>query len=136
MAAQISRVLTFLDSCAPTRIKLPSCSTCSSLAWMVVQAADFIEKQGSLVSQFHASALGRVRPGECSFFIAEQLRLDERVWNRRTGHLDPGILGAIGARMQQLGKDFLARPTLALQQNRYRRIRDPFQLLARHGHHG
>ena len=101
-----------------------------------IQAAHFIEKQRSQVRKFHASALGCIRTGEGSLFIAEQLRLDERKWNRRTGHLDPGAFRPIGARMQQLGKDLLACPALPLQQNRDGRIRNTFQLLAGSRHHG
>ena len=38
--------------------------------------------------------------------------------------------------MQELGKNFLAGPALALQQNRDRRVCNTLQLVARGRHHG
>ena len=86
--------------------------------------------------QFHAAALGCICPGECSLFITEEFRLDQRMRNRGAGHLDPGAFGATRVGMQQLGKDLLARPALALQQHRNGRFGNPFQLLASRGHRG
>ena len=57
-----------------------------------IQAADFIEKHGSHMRQFHTAALGGIRPGEGAFFIPEQVRLDQRGGDCGTGHLDPGTL--------------------------------------------
>ena len=53
-----------------------------------VQLADFIEKERAPLGELEASFLRRVRAGERPFFVAEQLRFDEALRQRRAAHLD------------------------------------------------
>ena len=59
-----------------------------------VELADFVEKERAAFRQFEASLLRRVGAGERAFFVAEQLRLDQILRQRRAAHLDERLLGA------------------------------------------
>ena len=57
-----------------------------------VQLADLVEEQRAAVGQLEAPLLGGVRAGERALLVAEQLRLDQVVRQRRAADLDERLL--------------------------------------------
>jgi hypothetical protein len=57
------------------------------------KVADFVEKQRAPFGHFETAFLGGMRAGEGAFLVAEQLRLDEILRQRRAAHFDERLLG-------------------------------------------
>src|SRR5437899_1614963 len=82
------------------------------------ELADLVEKERAPGSELEAARLLPVRSGEGAPFMAEELRLDERFWQRRAIDGDAGAVGATAGIVNRLGHQLLARAALAGQEHR------------------
>ena len=57
--------------------------------------ADLVQKDGAGVGEFELPVLARRSTRERPFFVAEELALQQRFWERRTVDLDEGTLAAV-----------------------------------------
>src|SRR5205807_7622189 len=67
--------------------------------------------------------------GECSFDVAEEFRLDERLGQRRATDGDEGPFAPRALLVNRAGKDFLTRAVLARDENGRVRVGDGARLL-------
>src|SRR5438445_2466537 len=81
------------------------------------ELADLVEKERAPGSELEAARLLPVRSGEGAPFMAEELRLDERFWQRRAVDGDAGAVGATAGIVDRLGHQLLARAALAGQEH-------------------
>src|SRR5712664_290237 len=79
--------------------------------------ADLVEKQRASGGELEAAGLLFVRSGEVAPFMAEELRLDERFWQRRAVDGDAGAVGATAGVVDRLGHQLLARAALTGQEH-------------------
>jgi hypothetical protein len=73
-----------------------------------VEIADLVEKQRAAVRQLEPPFFGGMRARECPLLVAEQLRLDEILRQRRAAHLDERFLGAGGIVVNRVRDQLLA----------------------------
>ena len=79
--------------------------------------ADLVEHQRAAARQLEQADLVLQRAGERALLVAEELRLDQVLRNRRAVDLDERALGAQAAQVQRVGDQFLAGAVLALDQD-------------------
>ena len=91
------------------------------------QVADFVEEQRAAMRQLEASGLAGVRAGERALLVAEQLRLEQRLGNRRAVDGDERAVGAVAERVQRAREELLAGAALPEQQHRRVRRRRAVQ---------
>ena len=82
-----------------------------------VQLADLVEKQRAALGQLEAPFLRRVRAGERAFLVAEQLRFDQILRQRRAADLDERLLGARRVVVDRVRDQLLAGAGFAAQQH-------------------
>src|SRR2546426_967019 len=100
------------------------------------ELADLVEKQRAPGGELEAARLLPIRSGESASFMAEELRLDERFWQRRAVDGDAGAVGATTGIVDRLGHQLLARAALAGQEHGgllRERLRGPLERLAQAG---
>jgi hypothetical protein len=83
------------------------------LEWQL-EVTDLVDEERPAVGLFEDALPGRGRSGEGAFFVAEQLRLDERRRHRRAVEDDEGALDPRALLVEGLGEDLLAGAGLAL----------------------
>ena len=83
-----------------------------------VQLADLVEEQRAALGQLEAALLRRVGAGERAFLVAEQLRLDQILRQRRAADLDERLLRPRRVVVDGVGDQLLAGARLAAQQHR------------------
>src|SRR5437660_775422 len=81
------------------------------------ELADLVEKQRAPGGELEAARLLPLRSGEGAPFMAEELRFDERVWQRRAVDGDAGAVGATAGIVDRLGHQLLARTAPAGQEH-------------------
>jgi hypothetical protein len=87
--------------------------------------ADFIEEQRAAVRLFEAAAPQRIGAGECAFFVAEQLGLQEVGGERRRVERDECLAGARAVSMQRVRHQFLSRAGFTGDEHGHARARQP-----------
>ena len=80
--------------------------------------ADFVEEQHAAVGLLDASRLGADRAGERAALVAEQLRLEELIGQRRAVDRDERPVAAARAVVDEARDDFLAGARLAGEEHR------------------
>ena len=95
-----------------------------------VHVADLVEEQRAAVGPLEAPLLARRRAGERPFLVAEQLRLDQRVGQRRAADLHERLGCALRVVVDRLRDQLLAGARLAADQHRGVGARDLHHLLA------
>ena len=80
--------------------------------------ADLVEKERAAVGQREAPLVTRDRAGERAAFVAEQLRLEDRLGDRRAVHRDERLPGARAQLMHGARAELLAGAALTEQQHR------------------
>ncbi len=125
-----SRTLTLTVSVPPSRSNSRSCSTRSSFT-CVARCTSPISSRNSVPPsrQLEASLLPVLRAGERALFVAEQLRLDQRIGQRRAADLDERLLGAQRVVVDRVGDQLLARAGFAAQRARSCSCARPARLL-------
>ena len=73
-----------------------------------VELADLVEKERAAFGQLEPPLLRRVGAGERALLVAEQLRLDQVLRQRRAAHLDERLFGARRVVVDGVGDQFLA----------------------------
>ena len=94
-----------------------------------VDVADLVEEQRAAFGQLEAALLARVRAGERALLVAEELRFDQRVGQRRAAHLHERLLGAQRVVVDGVRDQLLAGARLAADEHRRVRLRDLRDLL-------
>ncbi len=79
--------------------------------------ADFVEEDRAAVGLLELADLLLGRAGERSLLVAEQLRLDQLLGNRRAVHLDEALAAAQAVAMDRPRDQLLADAALALDQH-------------------
>src|SRR5262245_36898018 len=74
--------------------------------------ADLVEEQRALVGELEEALLVVERPGERAAHVAEELRLEQGLRDRRAVHDDERPLAALAHLVDRPGHDLLARPAL------------------------
>ena len=82
------------------------------------QLADLVEEQRAAVRELELARLARRRAGERALLVAEQLRLEQRLGNRRAVDRDERAVGARAQRVQRAREQLLAGAALAFEQHR------------------
>ena len=82
-----------------------------------VDVANLVEKDGAALRQLEAPLLARVRAGEGALLVAEQLRLDQRVGQRRAAHFHERLLGAQRVVVNGMRNQLLAGARLAADEH-------------------
>src|SRR5207245_3541429 len=95
------------------------------------ELADLVEKQRAPGGELEAARLLLVCSGKGTPFMAEELRLDERFWQRRAVDGDAGAGGSTAGIVDRLGHQLLARAALAGQEHGGLPRSDPRGPLAR-----
>ena len=90
--------------------------------------ADLVEEQHAAVGLFDASGLGRHGAGERAALVAEQLRFEQLIGQRRAVDGDERARAAPRRVVDEAGDDFLAGAGLAGQQHRGLGVRDARRL--------
>ena len=85
--------------------------------------ADFVEEHGALVGLLEQAALLLARVGERAALVAEQLRFEQRLGQRRARDVQERPRRAAAQVMNDLGDQVLARAALARDQHGRRRAR-------------
>jgi hypothetical protein len=99
-----------------------------------VDVADLVEEQRAALRQLEPPLLARLRARERALLVPEELRLDQRVRQRRAADLEKRLLGARGAVMDGVGDELLARPRFAADGHRGVGPRHPRDLLVHLAH--
>ena len=119
LVAATTRTSTCSGAVPPTRSKRFSSSARRILACRAErQVADFVEKQRAAMRQLELAGLARRRAGERALFVAEQLRLEQVLGDRRAVDRDKRSVGARAQRVQRSRKQLLAGAALAFEQHR------------------
>ncbi len=100
------------------------------------QLADLVEEERAAVGLLAHPRVGLRRSGERAAFVAEKLALDERRGDRPAVEDDERAGGARARAVDGLGDDLLARPGLALDEQRDVRGRDALQIREELAHAG
>ena len=74
------------------------------------QVADFVQKQRPAMRQLESAWLPGRRARERTLLVAEQLGLQQRVWNRRAVDRHEWTVVPRAQRVQRAGKELLAVP--------------------------
>src|SRR3974390_563358 len=82
----------------------------------------------------YSSGLRDIRPGESSFFVAEQLALDQRAWNCGAIDFDELARGVVRIGMNPSGKGLFSSSAVACQQDGKTRGADARDLISHLGH--
>src|SRR4030095_11873610 len=82
------------------------------------ELADLVEEAGSAGGGLEQPAAGRDRSGEGTALVPEQLRLEQRLRQRRAVDDDEGTVGAGAGLVDRAGDQLLAGPRLTLDQHR------------------
>src|SRR4029077_5026916 len=72
------------------------------------EIADFIQKERAAISGFESTYAPLKSAGECSLFVTEEFRSDQRLWNRGTVDADKSASCAFRSTMQGTSNQFLA----------------------------
>src|SRR5712671_983168 len=83
-----------------------------------VEVTDLVQKQGAAVSKLDATRLRTIRAGESTFFIAEELTLNQSPWDGRATDLHERPISQWRLGMNQLCQHFLSRAALPSKQDR------------------
>jgi hypothetical protein len=130
LVAASSRTLTFTVSVPPRRSNSRSCSTRSNFDLRAeVDVADLIEEERSTLGHLEAAFLPGVGAGERALLVAEQLRLDERIGQRRAAHFHEWLLRPQRVVVNGVRDEFLAGARLAANQHGGVGLRDLGHLL-------
>ena len=110
---------------APSGSNSRSCSTRSSFDWTAgAQRADLVEEDRAAVGQRELAALGHRRAGEGAADVAEQLRFEQRLRNRRAVDLDERHVALRAAVVDEPRHHLLARAGFAGDQHGALGLRD------------
>jgi hypothetical protein len=82
------------------------------------ELADLVEEERAAGRELEAPSLELVGPGEGAALVAEELRLDQRLWQRRAVERDEATRGPRAGVMDRPGQDFLAGAALAGEEHR------------------
>ena len=130
LVAAIRRTLTLTVSVPPSRSNSRSCSTRSSFTCVLeVDVADLVEEERAALGHLEAALLAGVGAGERALLVAEQLRLDQRVGQRRAAHLHERLLRAQRVVVDRVRDQLLAGARLAADQHGGVGLRDLRDLL-------
>jgi len=77
----------------------------------------FVEKESAAVSKLYATRLRPISTGESTFFIAEELTLNQCPWDGRTTDLYKRAVSQWRLGMNQLCQYFLSRAALPSKQD-------------------
>ena len=114
MVAVISRTFDFSVSVPPSRSYSRSCSTRSSFTCVArVDVADLVEEQRAALGELEAPFLRACAPVNAPFLVAEQLRFDQAVGQRRAAHLDERLVRAQRVVVDRVRDQLLAGARLA-----------------------
>ena len=94
-----------------------------------VDVADLVEEERAALGHLEAPLLAGVGAGERALLVAEQLRLDQRVGQRRAAHLDERLLRAQRVVVDGVRDQLLAGARLAADQHGGVGLRDLRHLL-------
>ena len=100
-----------------------------------IHVGDLVEEQRAAVGQLEPPLLARHGAGERALLVAEELRLDQRVGQRRAAHLHERLRRAQRVVVDGVRNQFLAGARLAANHDRRVRARDLGDLLADPAHH-
>ena len=130
LVAAISRTSARIVCVPPSRSNSRSCSTRSSLT-CVARLSSPISSRNSVPPSASSKRpfFERVRAGERALLVAEELRLDQILRQRRAVHLDERLLRARRVVVDRVRDQLLAGARLAAQQHRRVRRRDLRDLL-------
>ena len=118
LVAAITRTSTLIVRAEPSRSTSPSCSTRSTLACVFgAHVADFVEEDRAAVGLLELADLLLGGAGERPFLVAEQLRLDQLLGNRRAVHLHEPLAAAQAVAVDRPRDQLLADAALALDQH-------------------
>ena len=92
------------------------------------QLANLVQKDGAAVGLLKPARTGCAGAGECAFFIAKQLRLEQRIRNGRAVDLDEGPVAPPAGQVHGACEQLLARARLAQQQHGGLGLRHTLQL--------
>src|SRR5439155_22887477 len=81
------------------------------------EVRDLVEEQGAAVGELEAALLPPRRAGERALLVAEQLRLEQRLGQRRTVLRDERPAAPRRARVDRARDELLARAALALDEH-------------------
>ena len=81
------------------------------------QVPDLVEEQRPPVGHFELAGFPARGPGECALLVAEQLGLEEVLWNRGAVDRDKRGVGARAQRVQRAREEFLAGAALPFEQD-------------------
>src|SRR5216117_265801 len=118
LVAATTRTSTWIsDLPPPTRRKLPSWSTRSSLACVLESIRDLVQEQRAAVGQLEAAQPPLGGAGERPALVAEQLALDQRLGDRRTVDGDERPVAPVGKVVDRARDQLLAGATLAIDEH-------------------
>ena len=116
--AATTRTSTCSDCVPPTRSNCFSSSARRILACSAErQVADLVEEERAAMRQLEAARLARGGAGERALLVAEQLRLEQRLGNRRAVDRDERSVGARAQRVQRAREQLLAGAALAFEEH-------------------
>ena len=114
----MTRTSTLIVRADPSRSTSPSCSTRSTLACVFgAHVADFVEEDRAAIGLLELADLLLGRAGERALLVAEQLRLDQLLGNRRAVHLHEALAAAQAVAVDRARDELLADAALALDQH-------------------
>src|SRR5467141_1131176 len=82
-----------------------------------VQVTDLVQKECAAVSKLYATRLRTMSAGESTFFIAEELTLNQSPWDGRATDLHKRSVSQWRLGMNQLCQHFLSRAALPSKQD-------------------
>ncbi len=83
-----------------------------------IKTANLIQKKCSLVRLLHPTQLRSQGARKRPLLVPEELRLEQRMWDRGAAHLHQLTAGAKRKRVEESNAYLFPGPALALQQNR------------------
>ena len=121
MVAATTRTSTWIVFSAPTGSTSPRLQDAQDLGLGPGRhVADFVEEDRAAVRGHELPGLLAHRAGEAPLLVAEQLRFDQLLRNRRAVDLNEGLGTARRPRVERARDQLLARPALARDQDRRR----------------
>ncbi len=110
LVAAITRTSTLIVRADPSRSTSPSCSTRRTLACVFgAHVADFVEEDRAVVGLLELADLLLGRAGERALLVAEQLRLDQLLGDRRAVDLHEPLAAAQAVAVDRARDQLLAR---------------------------
>src|SRR6267142_3282814 len=82
-----------------------------------VQVTNFVQKERAAVSKLYATRLRTISAGESTFFIAEELTLNQSPWDGRATDLHKRSVSQRRLGLDQLCQHFLSRAALPSKQD-------------------